>query len=415
MATVFTELNALTKGSDGVFAAAQSKPFDYSDGGGVERQLRQILSDASDLSSDSNELASQIADWPTEYHLSPTRANLLRCLDLRGASNVLELGSGCGSLSRYLGEQPGMQVEAIEGSHVRASLAALRCRDLDNVTISTGNFNEMLFPDNHYDLVLLVGVTEYAGRFSERATDREALQDLLRLAKRACNENGKVVIAIENRVGLKYMMGAAEDHYGVAYIGIDNYPQPTGIRTYTKAEWLAEISAAGFSACHFAYPFPDYKVPTLVVTDPCASTHSALRAALAKIRSRDYVAPFDLGEQEPRLWQAIIEAEALGEFSNSFLILLGNEIQQLKRILNFDMIEYPQTVRVSATAHSADISPASRSPDKIPSSKQLLIERDVLKLHAEQLQQKVDMMTRSRGWRLLNRVRKLLGRPRIIK
>ena len=253
--TVFTEMNQLSPDDNGVFSAGIAKEFNYSDGDAAEQQLRSILQSAEDLSSLSVELAEQIVDWPTEYHLSPLRANLLRCMNLDSVSRVLELGCGCGAISRYLGEQPGIQVDAVEGSAIRAGLAAERCRDLENVCISTGNFNEMSFPESHYDLVLFVGVTEYAGRFSNRASDQEALQDLLALAKQACRTGGRIVIAIENRTGLKYMLGANEDHYGVPYVGLDNYPQSSGIRTYTQSEWLEQIEQAGFAAKRFAYTF----------------------------------------------------------------------------------------------------------------------------------------------------------------
>jgi len=213
--TDFVQLNQFTRNADGVFhAAGADLDFAYSDGENIEATLYQILRDAKDLSSASAELQAQIIDWPTEYHLSQTRANLLRPLNLSGVTRVLELGCGCGSISRYLGEIDGVQVDSVEGSAKRAALAALRCRDLENVRVSVANFNDVEIPSDYYDLVLFVGVTEYAGRFSERATDQQALQDLLALARKATSKSGVTLIAIENRLGLKYMLGANEDHYG---------------------------------------------------------------------------------------------------------------------------------------------------------------------------------------------------------
>jgi len=200
------ELNEFSQGLDSVFQAGSAeRSFNYSDGEASETQLYKILSKANDLSCDSDELQAQISDWPTEYHLSSSRANLLKPLKLDGVTRVLELGCGCGSITRYLGEQEGLIVDSVEGSPSRAGLAALRCRDLDNVTICTANFNEIDFPESYYDLVLFVGVTEYAGRFSKRETDQEALADLLNLGKRALKDNGVILVAIENRLGLKYL------------------------------------------------------------------------------------------------------------------------------------------------------------------------------------------------------------------
>jgi len=248
------DLNGFVQGPDGVYSAdLGGRVFDYSDGEQIEQNLHRILSDANDLSSESEELQAHISDWPTEYHLSKTRANLLRSLSFEGVTRVLELGCGCGAITRFLGEQPGLVVDSVEGSASRARLAALRCRDLENVTISTANFNEITLPEDYYDLILFVGVTEYAGRFSDRDTDQAALQDLLAIAQRATRDQGVTLVAIENRLGLKYLLGANEDHYAVPFVGLDDYPASTGIRTYSRAEWLQQITQAGFTNHRFYY------------------------------------------------------------------------------------------------------------------------------------------------------------------
>jgi SAM-dependent methyltransferase len=413
MMTAFTELNGLIVGQDGVYRGADSPAFNYSDGVDSEQKLHKILTAATNLSSDSAELDAQIVDWPTEYHLSSTRANLVRGLNLDGVTNVLELGCGCGSISRFLGEQPGLKVDSVEGSPSRAALAALRCRDLENVSISTGNFNLMGFPENHYDLVLFVGVTEYAGRFSERETDQQALQDLLELAKSTMSAKGVVFVAIENRTGLKYLMGAGEDHYALPYVGLDDYPESTGIRTYSKSQWETQIQQAGFAANRFGYPFPDYKVPTLVIADDTKQARAQSNLALAKIKSRDYIAPFDLGDQEARLWQGVLEAGCLAEFANSFMILLGQDSLQLEQMLGFDLIEYasgPSYLKPSAVdASEFDLLPIGKSAEV----KELLSQIDALHQHAASLQSRFEMITKSRSWGLINRLRVLLGKSNI--
>lgn len=414
--TDFTKLNNFVVADNGVFQSGKSEHFNYSDGAEIEQKLNKILSTAKDLGSNSVELESNITDWATEYHLTSTRANLLRGLDLSNVKRVLELGCGCGSISRYLGEQKGIQVDAIEGSPIRASLAVKRCIDLPNVTISTGNFNELEFPENYYDLVLYVGVTEYAGRFSERETDQEALQDLLALAKKTSNNNGIVLIAIENRIGLKYMMGASEDHYGIPFIGIDNYQNSTGIRTYSKEEWHTQIEKAGFDCNCFVYPFPDYKVPTLMLHDKCNDRTEGVGLALDKIKSRDYLASFNLGDDEKRLWKSITEAGALDKFSNSFMILLSNSEDELARLVNYDLLEYQQINHSYRQQNQADLSENDLQRQKFKDARQRLEKRvsslkeslSDLQSHADKLQQKIDLMTQSRGWTVLNRLRSII-------
>ncbi len=329
------ELNDFVAQDNGVFAArGQAAAFEYSDGEAAEQALNQIMDECSDLSSASAELEKHITDWPTEYHLSSTRANLLRALNLDNATRVLELGCGCGSISRYLGEQPHLQIDSVEGSPTRAALAVKRCRDLPNVRFLTANFNQLEIPQAHYDVVLFVGVLEYAGRFSEKGSDQEAVLDLLKLANNALKPGGVTAVAIENRTGLKYAMGAKEDHYALPYVGIENYPNSSGIRTYDHAQWQALVEQSPFSQLKTLLPFPDYKIPHLLIDEALpADAKTQAVEALAMVRSRDYCSPelqYTIGGYEPRLWQGLVESGTLTQLSNSFLLLLGDDADVLR-------------------------------------------------------------------------------------
>ncbi len=109
------------------------RDFDYEDGS--EDELLKIIEKSTDRSSDSEELRSSIKDWPTRYHLSNLRTNIIRALNfLEKESKVLEIGAGCGALTRYMGEHFG-SVDAIEGSHKRALITKRRCEDLSNVKV----------------------------------------------------------------------------------------------------------------------------------------------------------------------------------------------------------------------------------------------------------------------------------------
>ena len=58
----------------------------------------------------------------------------MRPLELHSGDKVLELGCGCGAITRFLGEI-GANVVAVEGSLARARVAAERCRELTNVRV----------------------------------------------------------------------------------------------------------------------------------------------------------------------------------------------------------------------------------------------------------------------------------------
>jgi len=318
--------------------------FAYSDGEDEESYVSNIIANAADTSSTSAELESHIHDWPSEYHLTAKRAHLLRALDLSSLENVLELGCGCGVISRYLAEQE-MNVDAIEGSHRRAGIAHSRCRELDNINIINANFNHLKLPKQAYDAVFLIGVLEYARRFCpEAADDRAAVLEVLAAVQESLRPDGVVITAIENRLGLKYLMGASEDHYGVPYIGVYRYPDSAGIRTYDHAEWCSILDDAGYDSNAFLAPFPDYKIPTVVLheeflNDPSAATH--LRGSV----SRDYLRALDSNFDEYLFWQACNQNGSLLEFANSYLIIAGRDNASADKIAVYDFAHFTGSQR----------------------------------------------------------------------
>jgi hypothetical protein len=138
-AKVPLEKFVLDEGS-GVRLHPEHRAFAYSDGQAVEERLLRVLTEAADLSTMSRELITKITDWPSEYHLSPQRHNLLRHLDRLDGARVLELGAGCGAVTRFLGER-GAYVSAVEGSLIRARcVAALpRPRNVEVTATSEGS------------------------------------------------------------------------------------------------------------------------------------------------------------------------------------------------------------------------------------------------------------------------------------
>lgn len=294
-------------------------PFAYSDGDDTENRIARIVSEARDVSLFSQELKAAQTDWASRYHLSATRANLLRPLSDILSGNVLEIGSGCGAISRFLGEN-GAEVVGIEGSPRRAAIAAQRCRDLPNVAIVNEVFDG--FPLGvRFDAVTLIGVLEYAPIYG---TQENPTLAWLRKAHELLEEGGHLVVAIENQLGLKYFAGMPEDHLARAMFGINDLYTDGTARTFGRVELERLLREAGFGAIDFALPFPDYKLPTSVVMPrghdgsfPDFDAATFARQSVGADAQLIHAPLFSLGQA----WGVLGRNGLLCDLANSFLVV----------------------------------------------------------------------------------------------
>jgi SAM-dependent methyltransferase len=364
------ELNNLVINENRVYRlpGQEGVSFDYSDGRDVEQYLKKVFSGAKDLGSRSRELQEKIIDWPSEYHLSSDRSNILRPYDLSFARKALEFGSGCGAISRYLGEQ-GIAVDAVEGSEIRASLGKMRCRDLDNVSVINANYNDLDYPEKHYDVILFIGVIEYASKFHPDAeTDREAAIAILNHVRRFLKDDGVIIVAIENRLGLKYILGHHEDHYAKKYIGIHGYQDSAGIATYSDSEWREISREAGLAHCGFSFPFPDYKIPRVTFGEEFSGTTPHAFNHLEGLYSRDYARPVKKSPTESIAWEASNSGGFLNTIANSFCLALGNDASRVDQIMDFDFCHTPGPGRQNSFAVVTRKKKGSNIVEKIPVS-----------------------------------------------
>ncbi|MEA9393424.1 glycosyltransferase [Acerihabitans sp. TG2] len=264
---------------NGVWRPEELPDFAYSDGDNAENYILDAINSAQDVSVNSTELHDKIRDWSSRYHLSTRRANLLRPFGewFRG-KRVLEIGCGCGAMSRFIGES-GAQLVSVEGSFRRASIARQRCRDLTNVEVICSPSD--LIPDlGLFDAVMLIGVLEYASVF----LGKDGQQTLLASCRSRMTADARLFVAIENKLGIKYFAGANEDHVNMPMFGINNAYHEQGVMTFGRQELKAVLAKAGFNASQEYLPLPDYKLPISMVT-PDGWQHHAMDLAPLAVES----------------------------------------------------------------------------------------------------------------------------------
>lgn len=302
-----------------------NKVISYSDGEKSEQYTFDSFKNAKDNSIFSMELFNRIRDWSSEYHLTTYRANILRPLDIKKEHRILEIGAGCGAITRYLGET-GATITAVEGSLSRARCITERCRDLDNVTVVCSNVEDVEF-DEKFDIVTLIGVFEYTAKYSNRENPfYTALKNYAGLL----NPGGSLVIAIENKLGLKYFAGFNEDHFAQAYFGLESRYGEKDITTFGHDEIEAMLLKSGFESTEFLYPFPDYKLPKVVISDRGLENKAFNAADLIRFTKDRHYNPRPKANllNEYLVWDSLGENGLIKDLSNSFLIVATKGLEQ---------------------------------------------------------------------------------------
>ncbi|MFV0528554.1 MAG: class I SAM-dependent methyltransferase [Lachnospiraceae bacterium] len=286
----------------------------YSDGV-IEDRILELVS--THTTEEYNELIAQSKDWAILYHLSHLRGNIVDWLPIGSGDTVLEVGSGCGAVTGALSAMA-QKVTCIELSKKRSLINANRNAKCSNIEILLGNFEEVEpHLPQRYDWITLIGVFEYARGYIHT---EDPYVDFIKTMKRHLTPGGKIVIAIENRLGLKYFAGCTEDHTGVLFEGIEGYRDETLVRTFSKPELEAMMQRAGFDNYTFYYPYPDYKLPLSIYSDEYLPTPGDLRNNQNNF-DRRRLQLFD----EASAFDSIINSGLFPVFSNSFLVVLEGE------------------------------------------------------------------------------------------
>lgn len=248
--------------------------------------------------------------------------NILNWYKFKPDSSVLEIGCGMGAITSVLCDEC-KDVTAVELSRKRATATLLRCREKENLEIIVGNLNDIEF-EKKFDYITLIGVLEYQGTYTESTNP---YMDFLVKIKQLLKPDGKLLVAIENQYGLKYWCGMPEDHVGIPFEGINQYRDvERGGRTFSKTALDTLIKESGFHNTYFYYPYPDYKLPTVIYSqDVLPSKKDTINSE----NFRDYSSADKntLIANEKKLYTDIVENGVFEFFANSFLVECSDSSQ----------------------------------------------------------------------------------------
>lgn len=297
----------------------------------IDMKISHYIEKYGNISYDS--VISEDDSWQVFYNLSELRTGLITWYDFKPGCEVLEIGAGFGALTGALCKKSG-NVIATERSLFRAQSIQKRFHNVENLDVYAGDIEKINFDNkfnNKFDYIIAVGILEkQAQGTSEKKIYAEYLNNLSKMLK----TGGKILIAVENRFGLKYFCGTPEPHTNRAFDGINKYPTGTQGYLLSRQELVDILEMAGLSINKFYYPLPDYKVPQLIYTEDYLPEKNLKERLIPYYRRSD-----TLVASESELYNDIIDNNVFPFFANSFLVECKSE-SSLPGQLDFCDVQY---------------------------------------------------------------------------
>lgn len=214
--------------------------------------------------------------WLHQIITAPCRTAFFGEVLPPGAGLVLDVGSGWGQIARPLArKRPVVALEPV-AERIAFIRAAARQDGVDhNLAYVESDYLDLAF-ETKFDAICAIGVLEWAGAFQNEADPQARQRSFLAKTKRELAAGGCLILGIENRLGLKYVLGCPDDHIGVAGIALldadrakARWRETSGHTlqsfTYTQAELETLLREAGYTDIAFYGAFPDYKLPQAIV------------------------------------------------------------------------------------------------------------------------------------------------------
>lgn len=248
--------------------------------------------------------------WEVFYHLSEMRCSLLNWYEFRENSEILQINGGFGAITGMLCER-GTHVTTTESSVFRAKTLYSRWKSYDNLDVYIGEFEDIVF-DRKFDYIVLIGILETQG---DGTSQKKIYADYLHKTFQLLKPDGKLLLATENRYGIRYFCGAQDPHTGKAFDGINHYPTGTKGYSFSKQEIIDILDMAGFEFHKFYYPLPDYKLPQLIYSENYLPQKNIRERLIPYYHNKNTLVAY-----ENDLYDDLVDNNVFEFFSNSFFV-----------------------------------------------------------------------------------------------
>ena len=288
---------------------------DIYDDGNIEEELLKYYKDEENIDFQRDDIF-----FSTTY----LRENIINWYPFKENCNILEIGAGMGAVTGALLKKA-KHVVSVEGSKRRADVLYQRHKNNDNLDVYCGNFNKMQLKEK-FDYIVLIGVFEYSALFLDTFNP---FYDFLTKLKSSLKKDGKILIAIENQLGIKYFDGLSEDHYKKPYVGIEGYKDGK-TKTFGRVELRDLFKKLNFKSKFYGV-FPDYKLPSFIFSENVSLTNNQID----NLTYYNYYGDYENFDFRKAL-KVLNNNNLLFDFSNSFFI----EISELEDFTDVKYVKF---------------------------------------------------------------------------
>lgn len=267
-------------------------------------------------SEDFSEIIRQDNRFLVFYHLSQMRTSILNWYEFDENADVLEIGGEFGALTGMLCDRC-RHVTTVEYGLFKAQAIVKRYKHRENLDVYAGVVTEMSFAEGTFDYIVMIGCLERQCGGSQNWKD---YADYLEAVGKLLKPGGRLLLAVDNRYGVRFLCGERDAYTGLPFSGLNHYARGSKGYTFSRQELIHITEEAGFPQQKFFYPLPDYKLPQMIYTDGCLPKKDLAERVLFYHRDRK-----TLIAQEETLYADIVENDAFPFLSNSFLIECGKE------------------------------------------------------------------------------------------
>lgn len=242
------------------------------------------------------------------------RGFLLAWYPFKENAEILEIGAGVGAITGLLCQKAG-RVISVEKKRRRAQILAQRYKDVPNLEVRQEHYMNLPYK-KQFDYIVVHDIFGYVKKYIKTENPYE---DFFRQLLCMLKEDGIILLATENRLGVKYFSGAIENYSNKFFVGLDNFDGYDVVYTPTKKELQNILQKCGITDYKFFYPFPDNIFPTEIYTD--RSLKYLLYGGKSEETGWDRFELFN----EREMFETLQREGVVQNFANAFLVEIGQQ------------------------------------------------------------------------------------------